>query len=126
MAIRRPLTVLVIAVAGLAISGKAQATGWWNMPGTFCQWNGCGFGGGYHAPLVLGPMTHECWEGPNEVRMPQAPNPYACAPYGNCGCNGSAPAMTAMPQQPRPEVAQPVGNPEANRSPLIFGAPIQY
>ena len=126
MAIRRPFAVLVIAVATLAISQSAWATGWWNLPGTFCQWNGCGFGGGYHAPFVLGPLTHECFEGPNEVRMSQAPNPYACAPYGNCGCNGAAPAMSVMRQQSQPEMAQPAANPEANRSSLIFNAPIQY
>jgi hypothetical protein len=115
-----------MAVAGLAIPQSAQATGWWNMPGTFCQWNGCGFGGGYHAPLVLGPLTHECFEGPNEIRMPQAPNPYACAPYcgeGNgCGtCNRpsvAAPVQAAPPQMP---VA-----PEATRRSPLFVAPVQY
>jgi hypothetical protein len=126
MAIRRPLAVLVVAVAGLVISGSVRATGWWNMPGTFCQWNGCGYGGGYHAPFVLGPMTHECFEGPNMVRVPQAPNPYACAPFGNCGCNNAAPAMGTMPQQPQPEMVQPTGGPQASRGALIFNAPIQY
>jgi hypothetical protein len=96
------------------------------VPCTFWQWNGCGFGGGYHAPLVLGPPTHECFDSPNEIRMSQAPNPYACVPYGNCGCNGAAPAMSVMPQQPHPEMAQPVPSPQANRGSLIFNAPIQY
>jgi disulfide bond formation protein DsbB len=127
MMIRRPLAVFVLAVvvAGLAIVQSAQATGWWNMPGTFCQWNGCGYGGGYHAPLVLGPFTHECFEGPNEVRMRQAPNPYACAPCGDVEYSHARPAMTPTVQQ-HPEMVQPAANPEANRSSLIFNAPIQY
>ncbi len=126
MVIRRLLAAVIVAVAGLVNAQAAQATGYWNMPGTFCQWWGCGFGGGYHAPLVLGPLTHECWEGPNEIRMPQAPNPYACSPYGNCGCNGGAPTVRSMPSQPQPEMVQPAANPEANRSSLIFNAPVQY
>jgi hypothetical protein len=125
MAIGRPLAVLVVAVTCLLIAGDAQATGWWNMPGTFCQWNGCGFGGGYHAPLVLGPLTHECWEGPNEVRMPQAPNPYSCSPcYGATnGCGSCNQAIGTAPTQASP--APVPARSEATQRPL-FGAPVQY
>jgi hypothetical protein len=132
--VRRSFTTVLVALTLVAIANSrtAQATGYWNMPGTFCQWCGCGFGGGYHAPLVLGPLTHECFEGPNEIRIAQAPNPYACAPYGGggcggCNCTGSAmgPA-TPQQQQSQPEMIQPATNPQANRSSLIFNAPIQY
>src|SRR4051812_3360567 len=132
--VRRSFTTFLVALmlAAIANSRTAQATGYWNMPGTFCQWCGCGFGGGYHAPLVLGPLTHECFEGPNEIRMAQAPNPYGCAQPGGGGyggCNCAAPAMRpimSQQQQPHPEIVQPAAEPQANRSSLIFNAPIQY
>jgi len=111
----------------LGSAAVASATGYWNMPGTFCQWSGHGFGGGYHAPLVLGPPTCECWSGPNEVRLPYAPNPYACSPdYGNggeCGCGGSEPTMMSPGVQPAP-VQRPV-MPEAARRSTLFTAPVQ-
>ena len=71
------LTTLIVLGSGTVVG----ATGYWNLPGTFCQWSGYGFGGGYHAPLMLGPITYECLSTPNDVRLPYAPNPYACAPY---------------------------------------------
>lgn len=125
MAIRRPLAVLIVAVAALAISQSALATGWWNLPCTCWQWNGCGYGGGYHAPLVLGPLTHECFQRPNQYRVDQAPNPYACAPYNgeSCGCNGGAEA-TSMPPSSQP--VQTMSNPEAMRPMMLFQAPSQY
>lgn len=64
------------------------AAGYWNVPSHFCQWLGSGFGGGYHAPLMLGPPQCDCFRRPNEVRLPCAPNPYACQPTCNGGCGG--------------------------------------
>jgi hypothetical protein len=96
------------------------------MPGTFCQWNGCGFSGGYHAPLVLGPLTNECFDGPNEIRLSQAPNPYGCATcYGEgIGCGSCSQAAVIAPVQAAPSQA-PVG-PQATRRAPLFAAPIQY
>jgi hypothetical protein len=117
--------VIALAFASLANLQPTQATRYWNMPGTFCQWNGCGFGGGYHAPLVLGPLTHECWSGPNEVRLSSAPNPYACAPYAEgCGCGASEATRIAPAIQPVP--VQPPTSPEATRRSPLFVAPVQY
>ncbi len=46
-------------------------------------------------------------------------------PCGDIECNRARPAMRPVPQQ-QPEMIQPAANPEANRSSLIFNAPIQY
>ena len=40
---------------GAAVTEQARAAGYWNMPGTHAQRAGHGYGGGYHAPLILGP-----------------------------------------------------------------------
>jgi hypothetical protein len=116
------LTIIIV----LGSAAVASATGYWNMPGTFCQWSGHGYGGGYHAPLVLGPVTYECLSTPNDVRLPCAPNPYACAPYygngGGCGCGGSQPTMMSPSVQPVP--ARQV-MPETTRRSTLFTAPVQ-
>ena len=77
--VRSTIASALAALAVLAGSQFAGAAGYWNVPSHFCQWCGCGFGAGYHAPLILGPPTYDCFAGPNEIRVPYAPNPYACA-----------------------------------------------
>jgi hypothetical protein len=112
-------TFLVFTGANLAC-----ATGHWNVPSTFYQWSGYGFGGGYHAPLVLGPATHEYLSAPNEVRLQRAPNPYGCAPYcngGSCGANGPAMMTPNAQPDPGPQQTSPAPVPE---SPL-FAPPVQ-
>lgn len=76
---------LMIAVA-FGSARLAHAVGFYNMPGDFCQWTGHCFSGGYHAPLVLGPVRCDHAVFPNVTRLSQAPNPYGCAPY--CGYDG--------------------------------------
>jgi hypothetical protein len=104
----------------------AAATGYWNLPGNLCQWCGCGNSGGYHAPYVLGPPTGGCCSPWNEVRLPHAPNPYACAP--GCEYGGAyapvRPAVSPQPVEPPAPAEQVV--PEANRRSLIFQPPVQY
>jgi len=127
---RVSIAVRAAALASLVVlssTATVHAIGYWNLPGTIYQWSGHGFGGGYHAPLVLGPITHEGLLVPNEVRLPCAPNPYSCAPYcgygGNCGVG--EPSM--MPLQEQPMMApQPEVAPEpAPRSSLFNSPPIQ-
>jgi hypothetical protein len=113
--------------AGGSVAG---ATGYWNVPGNCCQWLGCGYGGGYHAPFILGPMTCECLHPPNEIRLPSAPNPYACAPRYNDGCGGNGcradgPTMMAPSVQPAPAPAPESLPPPAARRPTIFAPPVQ-
>ncbi len=113
--------------AALGSADSVGATGYWNVPGNFYQWCGCGYGGGYHAPLVLGPITYECLSAPNDVRLPCAPNPYACAPDcgygGGCGCVGSEPTRMSPGVQPAP--AQQQVMPETTRRSTLFIAPVQ-
>jgi hypothetical protein len=116
--------LVIVLVAGAA----ANAAGYWNLPGNLCQWCGCGFSGGYHAPFVLGPHTHDCLTKWNETRLPCAPNPYACAPY--CG-NGMASGFAPNPQMNEPAMSQPPAvmpteqvEPEARRR-VLFQAPVQ-
>jgi hypothetical protein len=128
-------TGLVFAFAAfliLAESITAGAAGYWNVPSTFCQCCGCGFGGGYHAPLILGPPTYECFAGPNEVRVPHAPNPYACAPYCNGGCNAAAPAAmtrvahpSTMPNHVTPAAATHEELPSSEPPGALFAPPVQ-
>lgn len=63
---------------------RADAVGYWNLPGNVCQWTGCGFGGGYHACFMLGPIEPAGWGDPHEIRLRCAPTP-AC---GGCSCGG--------------------------------------
>jgi hypothetical protein len=119
-------------LAVLAAPQIAGAAGYWNVPSHFCQWCGCGFGGGYHAPLILGPPTCDCFAGPNEVRVPYAPNPHACAPYCNGGCNTGVPAMVTPSMQPAatlqntvPATVTPEELPANEPQGALFAPPVQ-
>ncbi len=73
------------AIAWSASGSKlAQGAGYWNVPSNFGQRTGHGFGGGYHAPWILGPIQHDgCYWG-KPTRLPYAPTPY----YGCTSCDG--------------------------------------
>lgn len=116
----------------LAEASLTNATGYWNVPSNTGQWWGHGFGGGYHARLMLGPVTHEYLYPPNDMRLPHAPNPHACAPcYGGCGNAFPSTGMdgpTMMEPVSSPEaLPQPIVAPAAPaaRRPLIFAPPVQ-
>lgn len=82
----RGLASALVILAAFGSARLAHAVGFYNMPGDFCQWTGHCFSGGYHAPLVLGPVRFDRAVFPNVTRLSQAPNPYGCAPY--CGYGG--------------------------------------
>ena len=124
---RLGLLSVTALIAVFTSSSVASAMGYWNLPGNFCQWCGCGFSGGYHAPYVLGPINGGCCEAWNEVRMPYAPNPYACAPCNSGGCGGYSRGMespTVMPMEPQPTVVPQAMAPAAT-GPSLFAAPVQ-
>jgi hypothetical protein len=129
---RRRIAWVLTAIVSLAGASLAGATGYWNVPGSCCQWLGCGYGGGYHAPFILGPLTCECLHPPNETRLPSAPNPYACVPRyndggGGNGCGADRPTMMTPSVQPAPAPApspEPLPPPAARRS-VIFAPPVQ-
>jgi hypothetical protein len=60
-------------------TGLVRAAGCYNVPSNFCQCIGCGSGGGYHAPLVLGPVQCDGFFACNQRRLP-------CAPCATCSC----------------------------------------
>jgi hypothetical protein len=116
---RRELVACVSVAVSLAIgavtTGPVYARGYYNLPGTFLQCTGHGYGGGYHAPLVLGLTNPLCGCCPNERRLLHSPSPYCpCACYyqpgrefeGTSRMPGSVPAGAApIPPQPVPAPA---------------------
>jgi hypothetical protein len=114
------LTVCVAAtLAVFSAAAPASATGYWNLPSTFCQCMGVGWGAGYHAPFVLGPITCDGWCDHKEVRVPYSPAPaYAWYGHGDCGCYYSQPSRLESAVVPPPVSAPaPVS--------AIFEAPIE-
>lgn len=100
---RRGMMCALAIVVALSGARLVRAVGYYNMPGDFCQWTGHGFSGGYHAPLVLGPVRFGRAVFPNITRVPQSPNPYGCVPYcayGGGGCGGDITAATMLPMAP--------------------------
>lgn len=84
----RSLVACLAFLAAIVGSGvctrQSQAAGYWNMPGTVAQRVGCGFGAGYHAPFILGPIRCDGWHLDAPVRLPYAPTPYyTCGEYGD-------------------------------------------
>ena len=74
------VSVAVSLAIGAATTGELNA-GCYNVPGTFVQCAGCGYGGGYHAPLYIGPPNLIDCFCPNQVRLLHSPSP-----YGPCAC----------------------------------------
>jgi hypothetical protein len=96
MRVRR-ISKFAACVAALAIAAaaapSASATGYWNMPSTFCQCVGCGYGAGHHAPYVLGPITCHGYLNHKEVRLPCPPRPpYCWYGYADGGCSNGCQA----------------------------------
>jgi len=115
------LVIGLMAGAALTILdvAPAAAIGYWNMPGTFCQCFGCGWGAGYHAPLVLGPMSCEGFCGPDVVRLPSSPS----APHGwqasHSLHDGPMPSPMFAPSVLSPATANPTPVPAAYRGPIL-------
>lgn len=113
------LGVAILAVGLLlASAAPAGAVGYWNMPTSFSQWWGYGPGPGYHAPMVLGPMTaRELFRPQMEIRLTCPPRPGCCAT--SCGCAGQpllepSSLPNAAPQPaPEPAALRPMNLPPA-------------
>jgi hypothetical protein len=100
------LAVLAANILSAACAYQSLAAGYWNVPGTFAQRAGHGYGGGYHAPLLLGPVCCDGWHLGTPTRLPCAPTPYyGCGECGDYGRMVEAPSSldgavsTTMPAQ---------------------------
>jgi hypothetical protein len=106
------LAVVSAVVCGAVCTEQVRAAGYWNVPGTFAQRAGHGYGGGYHAPLILGPIQCDGWGLGTPVRLPYAPSPYcACGSYGDCGrmVEAASSMESVVPTTaPTPSAAAPV------------------
>jgi hypothetical protein len=113
--------VVAACMAGFATS-RADAVGYWNVPGNFCQCWGYGWGAGYHAPLVLGPPTYAGWLNPHEVRLACPPGPpcgYSCESAG-CSMGGCGEGDQSLLQP----AALPVTNVQPTPMAASFSSPV--
>jgi hypothetical protein len=140
---RRNLMVCLVAVfavvLGVASTEPVRAAGYWNMPGTFAQRAGHGYGGGYHAPWILGPVRYDGWGLGAPVRLSCAPSPYCgCESGGECGRIVEAPSSmegvvpTTVPTlMPMPAAMAPMETRTLEPEPVVepvrplFDAPVQ-
>jgi len=107
--------LLGAALVAMCSSTPAGATGYWNLPSSFCQCTGYGCGTGYHAPLVLGPIDWDGWCAPNEIRLTYPPSPPSgWAGCGRCGDDIAAPTML------EPTPAAPAVEPVSRRHRPLF------
>ena len=117
-AVRRLRLLLSLTLlAAACTAAPAPAAGYWNVPSNFCQCMGHGCGAGYHAPLVLGPVSCSGWLDRNEIRLPYAPRPHYGHGSGNCSDSFHGPSMLE-PASFVPAGAQFTPTPAAHHAPL--------
>ena len=120
------------AIAALSLIALLPATacaiGYFNLPGNWLQWHGYGNGPGYHAPMMLGPVSHRGLFYHGVDRLPYAP----CPPHVGCGCgygnsdygvNFGEPSLLEPTVEPIPA---PGRAPEPMPGPAAFRAPFRY
>jgi len=140
--IRIETTSLALLVAGLVASAtpaSCDAAGYYNMPSTFRQCVGCGFGAGYHSRFMLEPSYKDSVASPGVRRarpalsmatamarpVPAAASHYHQPQYLWCPTSASnnaceAPALPASHVQHQPAYAPaPIVAP----GPTLFAAP---
>jgi hypothetical protein len=98
--ITKTIVVVVAFVLALGAAEAARAVGYWNVPGSTWQWWGYGCGAGYHAKLVLGPISVHDALAHNEVRLPYAPQPPSYCGYYGCACDYGQPSVLTPGVQP--------------------------
>jgi hypothetical protein len=122
---------LTVALVLIALAPRpAMAIGYWNVPGNVCQCWGYGNGAGYHAPLVLGPLSCKGCLAHNERRLPYAPAPpcYWMGCGSQSGCAIGEPSMLESEVMPEPTpavlLAKPMPAPASD--PAAFRVPFRY
>jgi hypothetical protein len=111
--------IVLLAVGGWfsILAAPSHAIGYYNLPGNCCQWWGYGYGPGYHAPMVLGPVTHDGSWHDRVIRLPYAPQPQ-CRGYGCVGWNDGESTLEGA--SPTPAVQRPVEPTPAALRPRIL------
>ena len=74
------LVVRTLILAFAAVATPAISAGYYNLPTSLSQCLGMGFGPGYHAPMVMGPMMKSGVAAQRVQRLPAALAP----PMGGC------------------------------------------
>ncbi|QDT68610.1 hypothetical protein MalM25_15330 [Planctomycetes bacterium MalM25] len=127
----RLLCVLTVAGMTLAASGSLGA-GYYNMPTNLRQCLGYGYGPGYHAPMLLGPMMKSGIEAQRLRRTPSAfappPRAWAHGPTawrGGCAGTGGGgwESYLAAPGHPgsgSPSLATPLGSASGYGGPEVI------
>jgi hypothetical protein len=129
----RPIHLAIctfVLLATMSAATSVRAAGYWNMPSTFCQCMGVGWGAGYHAPFVLGPIRCDGWCDHKEVRLPYAPvSPSAYCGHVGCDCgqpsrldSAIAPSPAPLTMPPTPPFPTTMSPPPANG---IFAPPFE-
>jgi hypothetical protein len=125
------IAVRALAIAtlmALAAEGPAQSLGVRHVPSSWCQYLGCGYGPGRHAPMV-----HTPWQRPpRPPRMiyvrrsegPLWPAAYESLPCYGPECFGGWPGEYG-PEARRPTIAPPPIGPPASAPPTISSTSIE-
>ena len=126
------LSLLCGAAVALAscLAPNASGAGYFNMPTNLRQCLGYGYGPGYHAPMLLGPMMKA---GIEAKRLHRVPTAFAPPPRGwangpstwNGGCSGAeCGGWESYLATPYPTISSQQAMPEAMRQPSP--APLLY
>ena len=132
---RQVLGAYVLLMSSIVLSAlgsaELQAAGYWNVPSNLGQRTGHGFGGGYHAPWVLGPVEHGYCTCGKPTRLPCAPTPYyGCSSCDDTGRFIEAPSAldgvvpTAPASWAQPTMAAPVESRAAEPAPEVVTEPM--
>jgi len=118
----RALGFIAAVTFSMLLANRADAIGYWNMPGNVCQCLGCGWGPGYHAPLVLGPISCDGFFGADIVRLPSSPS----SPHGWPASHAAGPVSYPTPFM-QPSLLTPTGavpTPKPMPMPSAYRGPV--
>jgi hypothetical protein len=126
-----PKTSAAVAACCVAIAlapATASAIGYFNMPGNYAQFWGYGCGPGYHACMVLGPISFHGGFRHGVERLPYPPSsPYfardcSCG-AGGYGCEIGGPTLLEPTVEPMPVPGPSI---EPTPAPSAFRVPFRY
>jgi hypothetical protein len=75
------ILILAFTVVASVVTSPALGAGYYNLPTSLPQCLGMGFGPGYHAPMLMGPMMKAPTSAQRVERLPAALTPPMCGGY---------------------------------------------